>query len=99
VRDDHRRYSDPCWTGAPPADPVCEVAPPPACVPDFDSAECRFGAGAPGVKKATRGGSWFDTAPELRPVDRRLGLTLTRTPSLLLGFRCVYPAGRAGEAP
>lgn len=92
VRDDHRRYTDPCWTGAPDEDPVCEVAPPPACVPDFDSLECRFGAGAPGIHKATRGASWFDTAPELRPVDRRLGLALTRTASLLVGFRCVYPA-------
>lgn len=89
VRDDHARLSEPCWTGASPVDPICEIAPPPECAADRNSLECRASGG---IVKSLRGGSWLSRALELRVVDRDGRERLSATSNSLIGFRCVHPA-------
>jgi formylglycine-generating enzyme required for sulfatase activity len=98
VRDDHERFDASCWTGTPERDPWCEVPRPPSCAADPDSLECRYGAGAPGIRKTVRGASWFDTDAELRIVQRDHAVPLTRKVDTfeIVGFRCVYPVAVSG---
>ena len=90
VRDDAAPFTATCWASAPRVDPLCTIPPPPECVPDPSTQECRFGT--IGIHKGLRGGSWASSGLALHVVDRSNALT-SGVPSLsIVGFRCVYPS-------
>ncbi len=89
VRDTHLSFKNECWRNAPAVDPSCILPPPPECVPDPTSIECRIEAG--GWRHGTRGGSWSTPPEDLRGVIRTESQN-AGTQSPVAGFRCVYPA-------
>lgn len=88
MRDTLLPFSDPCWTGAPLDNPTCLLPPLSGC-PNVANPAC---LDDPGLVHGLRGGSWLDSAADLRIVSRQHGHRRGRPATTIEGFRCVYPA-------